>query len=594
MSMIQVVKVRRVVAAAMIGGLAWCAQVKAQVLDQVPADAVVVVKVNNLQGLSTKIAKLAKDFGVDEFQPEFKDPLGALMTHGHISKGLNKSGELVICAFDVEGNDNKALVLVPVDNFNDFVSNFEAAGPANGQVREVKAPEGGPNLFISQRGKYAAVSPDKALIEKKGTGVKLGATGAKDAQNRDAIVFINIPAVREKGLTEIRKNRQTAIDEMTKNMANDANAKAFTGVAKVLAGEAFDFAESFLSDCQGVVFSVNLGDQGITLGGLSEFTADSKFGKTVSSLKNTNKPLLAGLPDRKYFAFGGMSWDSKVMSKIIGDCIDPINKELIKSGDMGKQIASLLDSAKTAAGSVNRVAAGYPMAQGALGNESVIQQVSVIDGDAKAIAQAEASMLKGVGQLFSLAPKEAGKVSLDVNPGAKTVDGVKLDSYTMNIQMDPNDPRAAQMQQMMTMIYGPNGMGGLMGMVNDKTYIMIQGGSDKLVADAVAAAKDRKDTLSSMKGVQAVSSQLPKERLFEEYVALDNIITAGLRYAQGFGFDVKMKLPADLPPLGIAAGTEGPAIRGEVYIPSQTVQSLISAGLQAYQQMQGGGDKAKP
>src|SRR2546430_471756 len=103
MSVIQVVKVRRVIAAAMIGGLAWCAQAKAQVLDQVPADAVIVVKVNNLQGVSQKIAKLAKDFGVDEFQPEFKDPLGALMQHGHISKGVNKSGDMVICGFDSDG-----------------------------------------------------------------------------------------------------------------------------------------------------------------------------------------------------------------------------------------------------------------------------------------------------------------------------------------------------------------------------------------------------------------------------------------------------------------------------------------------------------
>jgi hypothetical protein len=591
MNGIQAVKVRRVVAAVAIGAIAWCASVKAQVLDQVPSDAIVVLKINNLQGVSDKVAKMAKDFGVDEFQPQFKNPLGALMEHGHVSKGLNKSGDLVVCGFDSGDKKGEALVLVPVDNFKDFVSNFEAAGPANAQIIEVKPPQGdGPNLFIAERGKFAAMSPDKELVQKKATGIKLPAASAKDAQGRDAVVFINIPGVRDKGLSEIRKNRQNAIDELTKNMESDANAKPFASVAKVVAGEAFDFAERFLSDCQGVVFSLNLNDQGISLGGLSEFTADSRIGKTVSQLKNTSTPLLAGLPDRKYYAFGGMAWDPKVLSGIMTDCIDPINAELKKSGDTGKQIATLLESAKTLAGSMNRVAAGYPMAQGAIGNEAIIQQISVVNGDAKAIASAERSLFLGLGQLMALAPKEAGTMKLDVTEGAKTVDGVKLDSYAMSINPDPNNPQAAQMQQMMAMIYGPTGMGGLMGVVDDKTFIAFQGANDKLISEAIAAAKSQKDVLSSSKGVQSVSAQLPKQRSFEQYIALDNIVSAGVRYAQGFGLQVKMKLPQDLPPIGVAAGTEGPVVRGEVFIPSQTVQSLISAGLQAYQQMQGGGN----
>ena len=453
----------------------------------------------------------------------------------------------------------------------------------------MKAPDG-PNLFIAQRGKFAAVSPDKDLVEKKATGIKLPAASAKDAQGRDAICFINIPGVRDKALSELKKNRQNVIDEMTKNLENDANAKPYTGVAKVVAGEAFDFAERFLSDCQGVVFSVNLNDQGILMGGLSEFTADSKFGTTVSQFKNTSQPLLAGLPDRKYYAFVGMAVDRKALSSVMNDCLDPITAELKKSGDNGKQIAAMLDSAKTLAGSIDRVAGGYPVAQGAVGNEAIIQQVSVVQGDAQKIASAEHSLLTGLGQLFALAPKEAGQIKMDMTEGAKTVDGVKLDSYSMTITPDPNNAQAAQVQQMMGMIYGPQGMGGLMGVIDNKTFVAFQGANDKLIADGIAAAKSQKDVLSTSQGVQSVSAQLPKQRWLEEYIALDNIVSSGVRYAQAFGLPVKMKVPQDLPPIGIAAGTEGPALRGEVFIPSQTVQSLISAGLQAYQQMQNGGN----
>jgi hypothetical protein len=53
---------------------------------------------------------------------------------------------------------------------------------------------------------------------------------------------------------------------------------------------------------------------------------------------------------------------------------------------------------------------------------------------------------------------------------------------------------------------------------------------------------------------------------------------------------VNLQLPPDLPPIGAALATEnGTALRGEVHVSSQMVQSIIAAGLQAWQQMQGGG-----
>ena len=86
-----------------------------------------------------------------------------------------------------------------------------------------------------------------------------------------------------------------------------------------------------------------------------------------------------------------------------------------------------------------------------------------------------------------------------------------------------------------------------------------------------------------------MSKQLPQKRFFEQYVALDNIIGAGWRAVHTAGLPVKVKVPADLPPLGITAGNDGSAVGGDVYVPSQTVQSLIAAGIEAFQQFQKGG-----
>jgi hypothetical protein len=61
--------------------------------------------------------------------------------------------------------------------------------------------------------------------------------------------------------------------------------------------------------------------------------------------------------------------------------------------------------------------------------------------------------------------------------------------------------------------------------------------------------------------------------------------------------NMNVQLPENLQPLGFTIGTEGSAVRGDGLIPAETVQSLISAGMQAYmnmQQGQGAGGAAAP
>ena len=54
--------------------------------------------------------------------------------------------------------------------------------------------------------------------------------------------------------------------------------------------------------------------------------------------------------------------------------------------------------------------------------------------------------------------KNPSKVGFDFKSNAKTIDGVAFDTYEMTTKFDPNDPKAAQAQQMMAMVYGPNGI----------------------------------------------------------------------------------------------------------------------------------------
>jgi hypothetical protein len=94
--------------------------------------------------------------------------------------------------------------------------------------------------------------------------------------------------------------------------------------------------------------------------------------------------------------------------------------------------------------------------------------------------------------------------------------------------------------------------------------------------------------MTGMAGVKTVSAQLPAQRILAEYVFLDNMVNTGVRYAQANGLPFKMKLPDDLPPIGITAATEGSAVRFDGFIPTKLIQSLVAAGMESYMQMQGG------
>ena len=65
-------------------------------------ESILVFHVNNLQQLNQKAAKLAHDWGLDEWDAGAKDPLAAIMEKGHVTKGVNKSGEFAIAFMERE------------------------------------------------------------------------------------------------------------------------------------------------------------------------------------------------------------------------------------------------------------------------------------------------------------------------------------------------------------------------------------------------------------------------------------------------------------------------------------------------------------
>ncbi len=255
--------------------------------------------------------------------------------------------------------------------------------------------------------------------------------------------------------------------------------------------------------------------------------------------------------------------------------------------DLAKKIAGVIETGLSMAGSANHSAAGLVMPTKPLGQDSVMQQISVVFGDSKTIVEGQKKLFGEMTSLMAALPDSGGKVKMELGETTE-VDGVTLQTATTKMNVDENDPKQMQAQQMLAMLYGPNGMTTHFGAVNDTTFIAAQGVSDELLKQAVEAAKSGKDVLSDTPGVQMVNEHLPKHNAVVYYIALDNIVSTAVKYAQGFGLPIKMKLPHDLAPIGISGGAEGPAFRMDMFVPAKTVQSLVTSGIQAYQQMQQG------
>jgi len=588
---------RQLAVAGVVLALLLCGRAQAQqaVLDQVPADAMVVVKVKNLNQTSRKVASVAKQLGLDQMSPEWADPLGALEQHTKLTKGVNKDGEaaFVFLNPDVAGGDpeKSMLLLVPVSDYQAFVGNFKNP-QAQGEVTKASPQDANEELYIAHWGNYAAITPTNQLVTKKPAGLKLQGVAAKESDAKDALLYVNMAAVKAHALPALQQNRAQIMKEVDNGLSQAGDAgKKFAPVVKALVNQGLTYAERFLNDSRSVTLGLNLSDAGLTSTFMVDFQPTGFFGDFVSKIKNTDQPLITGLPNRQYFFVAGSVSTPQAWNKMMSDFFDPISKELANVPE-GKSIAGVVDAIKKISAASTATSVGWVAPSGGLGEESIIQQVSVMRGDAAALQGGVRQMLQNEADLLKMMPQQEGmSMSFEVQPGAKTVGGTKFDRFETKMKMDENNPAAAQMKQIMAWVYGPTGNSGVIGQVDPKTVVMVAGGGDPLINDAVAAAKAGTAPVANNAGVKAVAAQLPKQRAGEVYLELDTILSTGIRYAKGLGLPVPVKLNADLPPIGATISSEQSAVRVDTFIPMDLVKGLVGAGMEAMKEMQkpGGG-----
>ena len=582
------------------------AQSHAQVLKQVPSNAMVVIKFNNLTQTSQRMGALATKFGIANMNPAAGDPLGSFKKAIGANAGINDAGEaaVVILPHTPEQGQNtkkpNTIVLLPVSSYKEFLGNY-ADAKTEGDVSELKLPsQPNENAYAVNWGDYVAISEFKDTVATKPQlGIEPTGLAAKELAAKDITIFANMKAVRDRCLPELQKRRGDLKAKMETEIKKNPQANEKTqALASSMFDKAMDVAEQFLKQSSAATYGVSLSEDTIRSTGLLEFDPASDWGKSIAQIKNSNEPLVVGLPDMKYLFVCGLSVDSESATKFLDTVAGPIEAELTKMGDDGKPFLNYIAAFKAMLKAEKSGAGGWVAPTGTLGQDAIFQFVSSMKGDANALINAQRDMFNTQQAMMDAMGTKA-QVQTSYTANAKTVDGIQLNQFSTKFTPPGQNatPQEMQMQQMMTWMYGPNGMNGYSGAVGNDKAIVAMGVSDEVISKLIAAAKADDAALAKRDPMTQVSNQLPKSRIFVGYVPLDNLATTIVSYLKQFGMPVNIQLPENLQPVGFSAGTEASAVRVDSVVPAQTVQSLVAAALQAYmnmQQGQGGAGGAQP
>jgi len=573
-----------VVACAVLMALCATGASFAQVLDQVPADALGVLKFHNLDQINAKVAALAKQFALNAMAPQMDDPLAFLMAEAKVKAGLDKAGDvaLVWANADMIADKPPLIVLVPVTDYKAFVANF-APAEKEGELDKVVFKDADKPAYMANWGTFAAISSAKELLAAKPAGLKLTGMAAKEMATRDAAIFFNLKVLGPKLLSELAKNKDQILEQMETVLAQAPNADPkYAPVIKAVMGQYISIAEIFLRDAQGATYALNLSNDGIATFMTVDLNPASYTGQLVQKLKNTGASLLSGLPNVSYLVYGGAVVDSAVWDQVVTDGVAPIIASIKTLNDpkMDKAVAAYVDSMHQILGLEKSVALGMPMPSGPVGKSSLFQVVGFMEGDAQKILDAQKQGVDVAGDLLGVIGSQGVKASMTYTPNIKTIDGVSFSEIKTKTEVPADQPQAAMMNNM---LFGPNGQVVELGVVDAGHLAMAMGVDDKLLGDLVTSSKAKDVALGNAAHVQEVARNLPAKRIAVAYIAVDNIVTAVMNAAAQFNVAIPVKLPENLPPVGVAVASEGAGIRCDTYISNKLVSALISAGMQVWQ-----------
>jgi hypothetical protein len=533
-------------------------------LDRVPENAGMVIAVPSLARFhaATKMLSDTLQFPADEEGPlkELTQVLGL--------DGLNKEGSAAMAVlpgadgkFDFEAEPN-AVIIVPVTDYAKFVTGLH--GTPTG-VTAITPPgedgaEGGGGFAKDLGGGYAAVSETKEALEGfKGEGGHAGANdrllggiGKAVADNADILFIANLQA--------LAPNLREGADEMHQNMeAAAANAPQEMGGAILMMDT---ITNGLIRDGQAGVIALAAKESGFHV----DFAAQFKEGSPAAAYfdaKGSATSLLSKIPNTPYFFAVGLDTTAPGVKQFFKQAAE---LSLKAQGD--KAVPSMMGSMLKTIDTMGGVAFEWGAVDSPMGGLLTNALAYIKTSDPAAYTT---SMQETFAEINGKTV-QGFQYQTAYKPGAKDVDGTKVDEWSMRMNADPNDPNAQYVQMVTQALFGAQGgPGGYIAPAEGGVAVTYSNNSTAM-GQALKAAKGG-EGLGADPGVKMVSGMLPADRTVEAYIGIKSILdTVG-----NMGV-MPINVPADLPPIGISGTLNHGGVRFAWFVPTRVVETLRSLG----------------
>ncbi len=560
------------------------------VLAQVPDDAQVVFVVKDMKALAAQLNNAATRMGI----PVPPDLLAAAAQKLGLTKGLDQNGSLAVflAAAPKEpaapAAEPPLVILIPTTDGTAMLERFKPKA-IDGGMFEVTLPneDHEETGYAAIVGKHVALAQTKevlaAYLARKGALNKALSPDALRAFDRnDAVLYANVPLVADKASAVIDEAR----DGLGMLMAMSAGAAPGDEgllMQEVLGGY-FTGAKAVLSQAQEGLVTLRLNDAGATLGFIGHFKEDSTIGKLIAAQKGIKSPDLTGLPAGSLLLAGAGNWDPTSASAFARKVAD----EFLASPKLQK-----LDSYAQLKKAADIELQAFGMLSGT--RIALYQPADLSKGWIQAVAIADVSDPAKYQTLLAQAMQDSMMNAASMNPDLKTVvtvkdkaltvKGIDFTKYTTDFKVreatdeKPLRPETEQAAKMIHKMYGPEGMVMYVGPLGPKQMLMVMGGDEKRVAEAVTAAQTNSNALMQAPQMTAAANEALPNALMVAYLPVDQwlaLAKKGLGLEAG-GREKPATAAAPVAPAVVSVAANGSTMTTEIHVPMSLAISVANS-----------------
>lgn len=494
---------------------------------------------------------------------------------------------------NLRGMSFDGVALMPHTDYAKFIAGLKAGEADNGvssftlsvprpALQDAQAGDEGEakevvdqvTLFVKDAGQgYAAIGRDKAFLSSytPATGqlasqvAFLGGVGKAIEARTELMLITNVSKVKDGVAKALDAMEESTMDQLAM-MGQAEQAESGLNLVKMV-------VTNWSRDARVAIVGQGNTEAGSRIEIGTEFAKDSELGTMFAGASNASDAL-AHVPDVPFMFAVGYDATSTAARALI----DGMGSMQPEGAGAVPGMGNLIKSAKNAESFALLMGAPPAGAMGGLFTQTV-SYIRTKD-PAQMVASAKTTM-----EAMNNQVQQGTTYKTKYRTGVKELAGVKIDSWEMSMEMDPNDENAQMAQMMQGFIMGAGPMKGFYG-ATDNAVVSTLAANEPLMAMALDTAKSGKG-LGTNELVKMVRGQLPEGSNVEAYVGVKPLGDMALGLASMFMGPIELDIPENMPPVGIGARLGESGVHASLFLPRQVIE-LGEKLSQQMQEMQGG------